>query len=128
MISRIEKELQAVRNVVVNYPQQYNQLLEMLTRLDQERQDLLHVLELASLDAVKQSKIARELKKVSAERRRVKNELEVLQEISNLVESGLNNDTIGIAVGKIRKIARSQENRRYYMRVRKDLQKYVDGK
>lgn len=126
MITRIEGELLSLRNIIVNYPKQYRLLKEQLTTIEKERQDLLHVLELGNLNAVEQSKIARELKEVSLKRRLVKDDIEVLEGIYDFTNGSINKNTIGDVIGKTRGIIKRRKNRKYNLRVRKDLQPYID--
>lgn len=126
MITRIEDELISLRNIIVNYPKQYKLLKEQLTSIEKERQDLLHVLELGNLNAIEQSKIARELKEVLLKRRLIKDDIEILEEIYNFTNGNINKSTIGDVIGRIRGIMKRRENRKYHLRIRKDLQNYIN--
>ena len=126
MITRIEDELISLRNIIVNYPKQYKLLKEQLTSIEKERQDLLHVLELGNLNAIDQSKIARDLKEVLLKRRLIKDDIEILEEIYNFTNGNINKSTIGDVIGRIRGIMKRRENRKYHLRIRKDLQNYIN--
>lgn len=124
----IEK-IETVREVIVDFPKQYKLAKDELSRVEQERQDLLHILEFARLDAVKTSMISRELKDVQRRRRDLKNELEYLNEIVESLKSfgklKVIENTLNRSIGRLRKISRSQSNRTYNIRIRKDLQELL---
>lgn len=126
MLNRIDKEMQALRNIFINYPKQYNILKDKLMRLNNIRQDLLHVLEIGKLDAIEQMRITKELKKVSKERRLVKDDLEVLTQLKSVWEGKTSNKDISEVIGKIKSKLNHIENREYNLRVRTDLQQYLN--
>ena len=126
MLNRIDKEMQALRNIFINYPKQYNILKDKLIRLNNIRQDLLHVLEIGKLDAIEQMRITKELKKVSKERRLVKDDLEVLTQLKSVWEGKTSNKDISEVIGKIKSKLNHIENREYNLRVRTDLQQYLN--
>lgn len=118
--------MQALRNIFINYPKQYNILKDKLIRLNNIRQDLLHVLEIGKLDAIEQMRITKELKKVSKERRLVKDDLEVLTQLKSVWEGKTSNKDISEVIGKIKSKLNHIENREYNLRVRTDLQQYLN--
>ena len=126
MLNRIDKEMQALRNIFINYPKQYNILKDKLIRLNNIRQDLLHVLEIGKLNAIEQMRITKELKKVSKERRLVKDDLEVLTQLKSVWEGKTSNKDISEVIGKIKSKLNHIENREYNLRVRTDLQQYLN--
>lgn len=124
----IENDLKSLKKLFVEYPRFYKSKKNELIKIEQERQDLLHVLELGKLDAIQQSKITRELKRVSMVRRQIKNNLEVLEVINKFSYSFNNNtnknkqiETVTNTVGNI-----TNKDRSYRMRVRTDLQELVE--
>lgn len=126
----IENDLQAIKRIFIDYPKVYKTKKRELIKAEQERQDLLHVLELGRLNAVQQSKITRDLKAVSVKRRQIKNNLEILEVVNKFANSFNNNsnknnqiETVTNTVSNI--MARE---RTYTMRVRTDLQKLLGVK
>lgn len=124
----IENDLQAIKRIFVDYPQIYKRKKIELEKAEQERQDLLHVLELGRLDAIAMTKITRDLKEVSVRRRQIKNNLEVLEAVSKFARRFNNNTNknqqIETVVNTVNNIITKE--RKYKMRVRKDLQDLVE--
>lgn len=124
----IEEAIKSVRDVYVNFPRRYEQLEKDLKQLDMETQDLLHLIELKNLNLHRGFMTYKDLQRVRQERRKVKDEMEMLEPILELnkyagkpVEKHLNKH-----LGEVRKVALSQQGRSYRMRVRDDLQELVD--
>lgn len=125
----IEKDLEAAKRIFVDYPRLYKNKKNELKEVEQERQDLLHVLELAKINAAQMSKIMRQLKEVQIKRRQIKNNLEVLEAI-NKFSHVFNNNTnknkqIEDVTNAVKKI--TGRDRTYTMRVRTDLQELVNN-
>jgi len=125
----IENDLQAIKRIFIDYPR-LNKIKKVeLEKAEQERQDLLHALELGRLNAVEQSKITKDLKSVSIRRRQIKNNLEVLEVVSKFAHSFNNNSNknkqFDVVTNTVNKI--TTKKRIYTMRERKDLQHLVDG-
>lgn len=124
----IEEAIKSVREVYVNLPRRYEQLEKDLKKLDMETQDILHLMELKNLNLHHGFMTYKDLQRVRQERRKVKDEMEMLEPILELnkyagkpVEKHLNKH-----LGEVRKVALSQQGRSYRMRVRDDLQELVD--
>lgn len=125
-MNEYEQALQAVRDIYVTYPKRIESNEEELKKIDQEIQDLLHVIELGAFDAAKGSQILKQLKKARQERRRVKNDLELLEPIKEFISYAKPSEkNIGQSIGKLRNVVNVQEHRTYRMRVRTDLQDMV---
>src|SRR5690625_1614099 len=126
-MENVEQDLLTVRKVFVDYPKQYDLAKEQLMKVEQERQDLLHVIELGKLDAIALSRTVRELKRVQQVRRKLKSEIEVLGEVMKFVGrfSKSRRNVINEAIGNVRSVQERQKRRIYTMRIRKDLQEYV---
>src|SRR5690625_2664041 len=124
----ITNHLESDKKVFIDYPRLHEIKQEEFKTVSSERQDLLHALELGKLDAIKMTKIASELKKVQVKRRKLKNNLEVLDEIKRFVHRFENKKIrlrdINNLISRIEHI--SSRERTYTMRVRTDLQKLVD--
>lgn len=118
--------LQHVKYIYVECPKKFEQLQNELRDTNNEIEDLKHVIELGSLDAVSLMRTSKELKQVSVRRRSIKNELEILEEIMHLVRQGKpSNKSISLAAGKVKSITERQTHRYYTMKVRKDLQDLI---
>lgn len=125
----IEEDLLAVKRIFVSLPKKLEKLNEELVEIGSERQDLLHALELGKLDAVRMSKIAKSLQDVQRRRRKIKDEIEVLEEVIQIVNGNrIKENEIDRVFGRVKYVKEKQENRSYAMRVRKDLQELVDTK
>lgn len=122
----IENDLKSIRRIFVDYPNAYKQKQEELKLKSSEKQDLLHALELGNLNGPEQMKITRDLKKVQIERRKIKNNLEVLDEIKRFRHGEINEKKINNLINKIDHVV--NKKRYYHMRVRKDLQDLVEVK
>lgn len=122
----VEQALIQVREVLINAPKNYQHLTDSLRILENERQDVLHAMEFGKADAIARQYLYGVYEEVSNRRRKVKNELEILEEVKALAERGKwNEHQVNTTLGKVRKIKMSQEVRTYGMRVRKDLQHYI---
>jgi len=115
-------KLKAVRNVFVDIPKEYELLCKAYEKTNEETQDLLHVLELGTLNAVEMSKVTKQLRLVRQERRKLKDEIEVMKEIVSFSEKKPSEHLINTLIGNVRKIEERKSKRIYNMRVRKDLQ------
>lgn len=123
----IEEKLLIVLDVFIKYPQKYEELKQYLQIIGSERQDLLHALELGKLNAIQRTKLVNELKEVQSRRRKIKDELEILDEIKRFTSTvRLKERQINEIIERIKNIKERQENRSYTMRVRTDLQDVVD--
>lgn len=124
----VEEKLLIVLDVLVEYPQKYEKLKQDLQIISSERQDILHALELGKLDAIQRTKLVNDLKGVQNRRRKIKDELEVLDEIKRFTSTlRLKERQINETIERIKSIKERQEKRTYTMRVRTDLQDVVDN-
>jgi len=124
----IEADLQAVKRVFTDYSRMRHVKKKELIKIEEERQDLLHVLELGNLNAVEQSRITKELKEVSLRRRQIKNNLEVLEIVNKFSHAFNNNSNKDKQIETVINTVKNSvsKKRTYSMRVRKDLQELVD--
>lgn len=119
----IEEALKAVRDVYVNFPKLHVQLQEDLKRLDDEAQDLLHLIELTNNNAAEGYKLYMELKTNRKERRVVKDQLELLAPILEINKFGKPAPkNIDRCIGDVRSVKKKHNGRTYRMRVRTELQ------
>lgn len=123
----IEGAIKSVREVYVNAPRRYEHLEKELKKLDMETQDLLHLMELKDLDLYKGFTTYKDLQRVRQERRKVKDEMELLEPVLELNKyaSKPTEKIINKHLGEVRKVVLRQQNRTYNMRVRDDLQNLV---
>lgn len=122
-MNEIIQALQSVREVYAEFPKRLDSAQEELKKVDSEIQDILHVIELTSFDACKGFKWAKELQKLRKERRRLKDEIESLEPIKELISYQKPSEkNINKVLGDVRKIETRHKNRGYSMRVRHDLQ------
>lgn len=75
--------LQMKKQFVKDLTKRYNELSVLLSRYDNEEQDLLHFVENEKYDAVTMVKVAKELKEVRLARRVIKIELEQVQSMKD---------------------------------------------
>lgn len=122
----IQEQLKAVRYILVEVPKLFELVQKEFHKVNDETQDLLHVLELGKLNAIEMSKITRQLKEVRQKRRELKDELEILYEVRNFATGNVNEHEINTIIGKVRSIHEKRQRRTYTMRVRTDLQKLVE--
>ena len=123
----IEEAIKSVRDVYVNAPRRYEQLEKDLKKLDMETQDLLHLMELKDLNLYLGFKAYKDLQRVRQERRKVKDEMDLLEPILELNKYQVKpqEKVLNKTLGEVRKIALSKQDRTYKMRVRDDLQELV---
>lgn len=125
-MSEIEQALKSVRDVYVNYPKRMELLEQQLKTLESEIQDLLHIQELVDLNASDGFKQYKEMQKARQERRKIKNELELLTFLKELKAVGKPSEKLlNKLIGEVRKTESLQKNRKYGMRVRDDLQELI---
>lgn len=126
MTTDISNSLQSVREIYINLPKRYEAVQKEIKQCEFEIDDLQHVIEFASLSASKGYDIYRQLKLARQKRRRLKNELEILEVTKRLQAAGKPSEKLlNQTIGDVRKLLNTQENRCYSMRVRSDLQELV---
>lgn len=102
---------------------EHSNLLQELSNKEAEQQDLLHELELNSLNAVEITKVAIDLKKVRKERRVIKNDIERVKTIKSFTDKYNNKfivNEIKTLIKELYKLQKRQNNRQYEPRVLKD--------
>lgn len=111
VLKQVEDTLQALLKVYTTFPEQLELAKEELKRVEEKIQNILHIIELD-----------KELKELRKKRRKLKDEIELLEAVNEIHNySNINKGIIGNIIGKVRNIIRKQENRRYTVRIRKDL-------
>lgn len=120
----VEDDLQAVKRIFIDYPKMYEIKVKELERIGSERQDILHALEFGKINAIEMSKLMRDLKEVQLRRRRIKNNLEVLDEVKRFAYKKVREHDINALINRVNHITNKERN--YKMRVRTDLQPLVE--
>jgi DNA-binding protein YbaB len=123
-----EKMAVMIRDIIKNTPKNYDANYEEVGKIDEEIQDLLHLLEMSDVSATLFLKTAMEIKDLRIKRRVLKDENELLEP---LVEVAKNNSSLlqklDKCVGEIRKINKRLQNRTYTPRVRNELREKING-
>lgn len=125
--NEFEEALLAIRDLYINYPERLKNNYEQLNKLNHEGLDLAHMAEFANFNAYEGYKLFHELGRVRQERRRIKNENAYLEEMIKLnKQKKISKSQINETIGRIRKLKNNQYCKGYRMRVRKDLQHWID--
>ncbi|MBU5214376.1 hypothetical protein [Heyndrickxia oleronia] len=127
-MNEIEQALLSIKEVYVNIPKRIEELEKRLKYLEHEQQDLLHFIEFAKADGREMSKKYKEAKRMRNERRKVKDELDILNCAKEILAYHRPKEKdVSRILGNVRQVLESQNNRTYNMRVRKDLQEKVNA-
>ncbi|MDM8100957.1 hypothetical protein [Oceanobacillus oncorhynchi] len=124
----IEQIAVDVRNTVQDIPKIYKANNERLSKLQGEITDLTHLIELVDLNAVEGFKVYKQLQGVLQERRKLKDENELLKHLGPVFSDWGNKiGSLNSAIGDIRNQKKSLGARLYQCRVRKDLENQING-
>lgn len=111
------------RDMLQEIPKQYEFNQREIKRLEQERNDLMHLAEFGKYNAFEGYSYFRRLGEISQERRKIKDENELLEPIVKMIEKkNITKEKLNQLIGQCRKIMKTQEKRSYRVRVREDLQ------
>lgn len=122
----IIQALQSVREVYANFPKQLETSREELKKVESEIQDILHIIELTNFDACKGFKWAKELQRLRKARRELKDLIEMLEPIKELIAFQKPTEkNIGKIIGDVKIVEQKHKVRTYRMRVRSDLQEMI---
>jgi hypothetical protein len=125
-VSEFESALQSVRDIFVNYPKRVITNKEELVKIDNEIQDILHLIEMTSFSASDGYKYAKDLQRLRLARRKVKDDLELLAPIEEFLTFAKPTEKIiNTTLGKVRSVQGLHKTRVYKMRVRTGLQEYI---
>ena len=124
---KFEHDLIMVRNFLENLPKEIQTLQNELKMKDDETQDLLHYMELKKFSAKEGHAVAKEMKLVRQERRKIKDLLDIME----VAHSKFTGDIVKInvlneAIGEVRKVNKKKGNRHYNPRVRVDLKNAIN--
>lgn len=116
-----------IRDSVRDIPKQYKYNCERIKQLENEQTDLLHLLELTKFNARDGYKISKRLQELRQERRKIKDENEQLKHLEPILSKWqCKLSKLDGAIGAIRKAEANKTNRKYYCRVRKDLEPKIN--
>lgn len=129
VFNNIEENFVMFRDMVKEVPDQYNNNIKEIERLDQETQDILHLLEFAPINARDGYKLSKMLQDTRRERRELKDQNRLLEPLVPMMKKYRNElNNMDKILGEIRKRSRMQDVRGYRCRVRTDLQESLDKK
>lgn len=128
VILNVEESALIIRNAVRDIPNTFHENCDKISKLERERLDLIHMAEMCDLNVVEGFKLYKEIQRVSKERRKLKDENEQLQHLVPILKKWRNRlSQLDHAVGDVRKAKSNIETRQYRCRVRKDLEKKING-
>ncbi|MEC5422089.1 hypothetical protein QGM71_01100 [Virgibacillus sp. C22-A2] len=128
MFDDIEQTATFIRDAIRDIPKQFDYNGKAQSKLDKERQDIMHYMEFCNLNASDGCKAYKDFQRVSKERRKHKNENELLAEINNIfIKLKPHINELDQAIGSLRKVKTNQNNRTYKCKVRNDLQDKFEG-
>ena len=111
-----EDFLISMKNFFENIDNLKSDLEKQITETELARNDLLHEIELANLDAVEMMRVTKTLKQVLLERRKYKDELDKVMTLKGFTDKYNNKLITGDiiqAVKNLRTLKQNQENRTY---------------
>lgn len=111
-----EEFLISMKNFFENIDNLKSDLEKQITETELARNDLLHEIELANLDAVEMMRVTKTLKQVLLERRKYKDELDKVMTLKGFTDKYNNKLITGDiiqAVKNLRTLKQNQENRTY---------------
>ena len=114
-----EEFLIEMKNFFENIDELKVTLEEQIKEREYERNDLLHELELANLNAVEMTKVAKTLKEVLKERRTLKDELAKVMTLKSFTDKYNNKLIVGdiiVVLKNLRTLKQNNENRTYTSR------------
>lgn len=119
-----EELLLEMKNFFENIDKEKTNLEKEIIRVEQERNDLLHELELGNLNAVEISKVSKLLIEVLKERRTYKDELARVMTLKGFADKYNNKLIVGdiiLVLKNLKTLEKNNENRTYRPRIIKKL-------
>lgn len=119
---RLEESINALSELTARVPKQIEMIKQEMKLCELENEDLLHYTELSNLNACDGYKLYKDMKITLMKRRELKDELELLEKLQKRM--GKNNQLTTHAVILSSDFDRQKNrlsDRRYHLRVRKDL-------
>jgi len=127
IFENINESFEMFRDMVREIPDRYHSNNKEITKLQEETQDLLHMIEMVNFNARDGYKLSKALKEVRKRRRELKDENQLLEPIVPLLKKYRNElNNMDKILGEIRKRERLQDVRGYRCRVRDDLQESLN--
>lgn len=127
MFDNIERTAVFIRDCIRDIPERHKANFDRVGQLDEEMQDLAHLMEFADLNASEGYKAYKEMQRNRRERRKLKDENALLEPLANTVKKFKQQlSELDKVIGDIRKEQNFQATRSYKCRVRKDLQIKID--
>ena len=122
--NEVEELLENVKYFFENIDEVENRLRGELNQKELERDDLLHEVELAKLNAIDVSRTFKRLRRTLQERRIIKDKIDLISTMKGyskkFIEKGIIAET-DTTLTNIKKLLINKENRKYTPRVLKDL-------
>ena len=119
----IEQTAILIRDAIRDLPERHRQNKVEIERLQGEQQDLLHFIEFNNVGTVQSHKIYKDIQRVRVERRKLKDENELLEPLVETLRKFKGQlSELDKVIGDIRKVDNKLRNRGYKCRVRNDLQ------
>lgn len=119
-----EDILNLIKQFIEGAEREYNAITKELNIKELEQQDLLHELEISSLNASEMAKVAKRLRQTRLERRSLKNDFERIKIIKHFTDKQIERKLlleIKTLVNELNNLKSRQENCKYRPRVLKDL-------
>lgn len=122
LVEIYQSATEQLQKVVSQTPTQIKKLHEAVSRADLEIQDLLHLAEMENFNASQGYNLAIQLKKARLKRRNAKDEIDMLQSISKVINQNSKFEPHVSGIQKsIQSINEVRGKRKYHARVRSDL-------
>lgn len=120
---RLEESINTLSELTAKVPKQIEMIKKEIGLCDHETSDLLHHIEMSNLNACEGYKVYKDMQITRKKRRELKDELDILEKLDERMNkhSKLITST-GAMTRDIIKQKSHLTNRRYHLRVRKDLQ------
>lgn len=123
-MKEVERYLQEMKEFFSYIDVDRSRLEKELNDKELETIDLLHEIELASLNAIERSRVYSKLEKVRKDRRIIKNKLELVNTLKGLtskyITKGICGD-VNQVIENVKTLKNNQMNRKYVPRILKDL-------
>lgn len=122
-LADVEQTATLIKNAIRDLPDTFNKNKHEINQLENEIQDLLHVIEFTKFNAHEGWKLSKQLKEARAKRRTLKNENERIEPLLQFCKKTRNYlGELENVVQNIQQVKQRQETRTYRCRVREDLQ------
>ncbi|SFL39457.1 hypothetical protein SAMN04487943_101331 [Gracilibacillus orientalis] len=122
-LADVEQTASIINNAIRDLPDTFNKNKNEVSQLENEIQDLLHVIEFSSFNAHEGWKLSKQLKKARTKRRTLKNENEQIEPLLSFCKKTRNYlGELDDVIQDIHQVKKNQKNRTYRCRVLEDLQ------